>query len=407
VQDSHGETLRIVGTAMDITTSKNLEAQYLRAQRMESIGTLAGGIAHDLNNVLAPIMMSIELLKMREQDARRLSILSTIEGSAQRGADMVRQVLSYAGGVEGQQLQVQTAHLLREIEKIANETFLKNIQVRCGVPSGLWVVKGDPTQLHQVLLNLCVNARDAMPNGGTLTLAVSNIMLDEQYAGMNIEAKPGPHVLIVVGDSGTGMPPEVIERIFEPFFTTKDLGKGTGLGLSTSMAIIKSHGGFVRVESTVGTGTQFHVFLPAQTEPGGSVDVEAAPSDLPRGNGELVLVIDDEAAVRQITQQTLEAFGYLVVLAADGVEAAAIYAVRQHEIAVVITDMMMPLVDGPTTIHVLLRINPQASIIAASGLNTNDMVAKVSNAGVKHFIPKPYSAETLLKTLREVLTTKA
>lgn len=399
VRDSQGLALRIVGTAKDITESKNLEAQYLRVQRMESIGTLAGGIAHDLNNVLTPILMSTGLLKRQEQNPLRLSILTTIEDSAQRGADMVKQVLSFARGVDGQQLQVQTGRLLKEIEKIANETFLKNILVRCDVPPDLWVVRGDPIQLHQVLLNLCVNARDAMPNGGTLTLSASNFMLDEQYAAMNIEASPGPHVRIAVGDNGTGMTPEVMERIFEPFFTTKELGKGTGLGLSTTTAIIKSHGGFMRVESKVGAGTQFQVYLPAQVE--SSVeDFNEAPAPEPPscGHSELVLVVDDEDAVRQVTQQTLESFGYRVVLAADGIEAVSIYAARKQEIAVVITDMMMPVMDGPRMIQVLLRINPQVRIIAASGLH-----ADAASMGVRQFIPKPYTAETLLKTLHQVL----
>jgi len=398
VRDELGRPKSILAINTNVTERKKIEAQYLRAQRMESIGTLAGGIAHDLNNVLAPIMMSIDLLKLQEKDARRLSILTTIEGSAKRGAEMVQQVLSFARGVEGQRLEVQVGHLLREIEKIANETFPKNIQVRCDVPSDLGVVQGDPTQLHQVLLNLCVNARDAMPGGGTLTLAASNLMLDEQYAGMNIEARLGPHVRIVVADNGTGMPPEVLERIFEPFFTTKELGKGTGLGLSTSIAIIKGHGGFVRVESQEGLGAQFHVYLPAQVAAGAEA-VEVAPVQLPCGHGELVLVIDDEAAVRDITRDTLEAFGYRVVLAANGVEATSIYVARQQEIAVVLTDMMMPLMDGPMTIQVLLRLNPQARIIAASGLKDKPL-----NPGVKHFIPKPYTAETLLHALRDVLS---
>jgi len=402
VRDELGSPKSILSINTDVTERKKIEAQYLRAQRMESIGTLAGGIAHDLNNVLAPIMMSIELLKMQEKNPMRLSILTTIEGSAKRGADMVRQVLSFARGVEGQQLEVQVGHLVKEIEKIVQDTFLKNIQVRSNIPTDLWLVQGDPTQLHQVLLNLCVNARDAMPNGGTLTLAASNLMLDEQYAGMNVEAKPGPHVRILVEDTGTGMPPEVVERIFEPFFTTKEIGKGTGLGLSTSIAIIKSHGGFVRVYSEVGMGTRFHVYLPAHTEASAPQGF-AASLELPRGNGEMVLVVDDEAAVREITRQTLETFGYRVLLASDGVEATSIYATRKQEIALVLTDMMMPLMDGPTTIQVLLRLNPDVRIIAASGLNANGMVAKATNAGVKHFIPKPYTAETLLKTLREVL----
>ncbi|WP_395751544.1 PAS domain S-box protein [Prosthecobacter sp.] len=402
VRDSHGNVLRIVGTAEDITESKQVEAQLLRSQRMESIGTLAGGIAHDLNNVLTPIMMSIQLLKLQEKNARRLNILSTIESSARRGADMVQQVLSFARGVEGRQLAVEVGRLLREIEKITNETFLKNIEIRCAFEKDLWVVQGDPTQLHQVLLNLCVNARDAMPGGGILKLSACNVVLDEHCGELSSEARPGPHVLIEVADNGLGMPPDVLERIFEPFFTTKELGKGTGLGLSTTLAIIKGHHGFLRVQSEVGSGTKFQIYLPADKS-GGAPEAAAAETQLPRGNGELVLVVDDEVTVRQIIRQTLEAFGYRVMLAADGVEASTIFTAHQGEIDVVLTDMMMPVMDGLATIQVLMRMNPQVRIIAASGLSVKDMVVKATAAGVKHFIPKPYSAETLLKTVAQVL----
>ena len=402
VRDSHGNVLRIVGTAEDITESKQVEAQLLRSQRMESIGTLAGGIAHDLNNVLTPIMMSIELLKLQETNARRLNIFSTIENSARRGAEMVQQVLSFARGVEGRQLAVEVGRLIKEIEKITNETFLKNIQVSSRIQKDLWGVQGDPTQLHQVLLNLCVNARDAMPNGGTLKLSAVNVVLDENCTELSAEARPGRHVLIEVEDSGTGMPPEVLERIFEPFFTTKELGKGTGLGLSTTLAIIKGHHGFLRVHSEMGNGTKFQLYLPAN-DSAGMQDDGAVETELPRGKGELVLVVDDEITVRQIIRQTLEAFGYRVLLAADGVEASTLFTTHQGEIAAVLTDMMMPVMDGLATIQVLMRMNPQVRIIAASGLSIKDMVAKAMGAGVKHFIPKPYSAETLLKTLAQVL----
>ena len=226
---------------------------------------------------------------------------------------MVKQVLSFARGVEGRQVEVQIGHLLHEIEKIANETFLKSIRVRCNMPAGLWTGVGDPTQLHQVLLNLCVNARDAMPHGGVLSLSARNLQVDDQYAGMNPDAHPGPHVVIDVEDNGSGMPPEVFERIFEPFYTTKELGKGTGLGLSTTLAIIKGHRGFIRVQSDPGIGTKFSVFLPAQTVAGQSLAI--AENELPRGNDELVLVIDDEASVQQITRQTLEIFGYRGLIA--------------------------------------------------------------------------------------------
>ena len=405
LRDAAGQPRSMLVINTDITERKKVEEQLLRAQRMESLGTLAGGIAHDLNNALTPIMMSIELLKLQEQDALRLGVLATIENSARRGADMVRQVLSFSRGVEGQRVEVQAGHLLKGIEKIANETFVKNIRVCSDIPADLWVVLGDPTQIHQMLLNLCVNARDAMPNGGTIKLGASNHLLDEQCAAMIAGAKPGPYLLIELEDTGTGMPPEVIDRIFEPFFTTKELGKGTGLGLSSALAIIKSHQGFIRVSSELDKGSKFQVYLPAQMEQGTS-QPPPIPVEMTRGNGELVLLIDDEDAVRRITGQTLESFGYQVLPAADGVEASTLYATHKDKIAVVLTDMMMPVMDGPATIHVLMRMNPQVRIIAASGLSVKDMVAKATSAGVKHFIPKPYTAETLLRMLHTVLHTQ-
>ncbi len=397
-----GKPVKIVGTAHDITERKSLEQQFLRAQRMESLGTLAGGIAHDLNNVLAPIMMSIDLLKLKERDSMQMNILSTIETSVKRGADLVKQVLYFARGVAGEQLAVQVGHQLHEIEKIAQDTFPKNIRLISAIPADLWTILGDVTQLDQVLLNLCVNARDAMPHGGTLTLTASNMMLDEHYVGMNPEARPGPHVLIQVEDTGTGIPPAVLDRIFEPFFTTKELGKGTGLGLSTTLGIVKNHGGFIRVYSEAGMGSKFCVYLPAQTIPE-TVNEVPAPVELPRGHGELILVVDDEAAVRQITRHTLEAFGYRVLLAADGTEAVALFAARMQEVAAVLTDMMMPVMDGPMTIMVLKRMQPQVRILAASGLGANGMVDKATSSGVQNFLPKPYTAEVMLQALQKTL----
>jgi CheY-like chemotaxis protein len=274
------------------------------------------------------------------------------------------------------------------------------------VPADLWPITGDPTQLHQVLLNLAVNARDAMPHGGTLTLTAANITIDAQYAGTSPEAKAGPHVLLQVTDTGQGMPPEVRERIFEPFFTTKELGKGTGIGLATVHTVVKSHGGFVIVESEVGRGSTFKVFLPA--DPALRVEQPApAPVEIPRGRNELVLVVDDEFAIRDITQQTLEAFGYRVITAGDGAEAVALYARQTPQIAVVLTDMMMPVMDGAATIQVLLRINPAVKVIATGGIDSGDNVATASNAGVKRFLLKPYMAEVLLKLVREVIDTPA
>ena len=402
LHNSAGQPQGILAINTDITEKKQLEQQFLRAQRMDSIGTLAGGIAHDLNNALTPILMSIELLKLQKQDPRGMNMLSTIDNSAKRGAGMVRQLLTFASGLEGKQLAMDVGQLLKEIEKIANETFLKTIQVRSEIPADLWTVQGDPTQLHQVLLNLCVNARDAMPDGGTLKLSAWNLMIDQHYVGLNGEGEPGPYIVIQVKDTGTGMPPEVIERIFEPFFTTKELGKGTGLGLSTSLGIIKSHHGFLHVDSVPGVGTKFLVYLPAQEAAATAVPA-SVENELPRGQGELVLVVDDEADVRQVVQQILEAFGYQALLAADGIEATALYASRKDEIAVVVTDMMMPLMDGPATIQALMNLNPQVRIIAASGLSTSSNAAKAAKEGAKHFISKPYTTATLLQTLHTLL----
>jgi len=388
---------------VDLTERKKLEHQFLRAQRMESIGTLAGGIAHDLNNILAPIMLSIEMLRETATNPQAQSMLETIQVSAKRGADIVRQVLSFARGLEGERVEIQPKHLLQDLESIIKDTFPKDIRLKFFIPNDTWTILGDPTQVHQILLNLSVNARDAMPNGGTLTVGVENCVLDEQYAAMHIQAKPGHYVNISVTDSGTGMLPALLDKIFEPFFTTKDLNKGTGLGLSTVLAIVKSHDGMINVYSEPGKGTTFKVYLPAMEIPSEEREAQPEQISLPRGNGETVLVIDDEASILVITKQTLQAFGYRVLTASDGAEAVAVYAEHKNDIAVVLTDMAMPIMDGPATIRALSRINPAIKIVAASGLNSNGGVAKVSGASIKYFLMKPYTAATLLKTLRAIL----
>jgi len=263
IRDNEGLAKSVLAINTDITEKKMIEAQFMRAQRMESIGTLAGGIAHDLNNILAPIMMSIELLKETSTDPMSANILKTIEVSAKRGADIVRQVLSFARGLEGERIEVQLKHLLNEVQSIIKDTFPKDIRLEFSIPNDIWTILGDPTQVHQILLNLCVNARDAMPNGGSLSVNVENCVLDEHYAAMNLQAKAGRYVQISVADTGTGIPPTLLEKIFEPFFTTKPINKGTGLGLSTVMAIVKSHGGLINVYSEPNKGTTFKVYLPA------------------------------------------------------------------------------------------------------------------------------------------------
>jgi len=397
IRDGSGTVIGASKVARDISDRKRLERQFLRAQRLESIGTLAGGIAHDLNNVLSPIMLSVELLRMNYPDASSQELLDAIDRSALHVADLVRQALSFARGVEGNRLEVRINHLVRDVERTARDTFLKHIDVRTSVPADLWRVVGDPTQLQQVLVNLCVNARDAMPTGGRLIITGENVTLDANDEALHVEAKAGPYVLVRVEDCGIGIAPEDLERIFDPFFTTKEVGKGTGLGLSTSLAIVESHGGFVRVYSEPGNGSKFNVYLPAHT--GFSDDEQDRAVELPRGHGELVLVVDDEPSIRQITQKTLEAFGYRVLVATDGADAVAIYARRTDEIAVVLTDMMMPVMDGAATIRVLRKLNPAVRVIAASGLVNNGHGA-VAGLEIRHFLPKPYAADALLTVLK-------
>jgi PAS domain S-box-containing protein len=404
IRDDQGNPKSVLAINTDITEKKAIEAQFLRAQRMESIGTLAGGIAHDLNNILAPIMMSIDILKLTATDPQAKSILDTIEASSKRGSDIVRQVLSFARGLESQRVEIQPAHLLRELECIIKNTFPKNIRLRFTIPNNIWMILGDPTQVHQILLNLCVNARDAMPKGGNLTIEVGNGGLDAQHAALPAGAKAGRYVYIRVTDSGTGIPQAILDKIFEPFFTTKEVNEGTGLGLSTVMGIVKSHEGVIDVSTDPGRGTTFTVYLPAMEISGESPRPPARTISAPAGKGETVLVVDDEASILTIASQSLEAFGYRVFTATNGAEAMTVYAKHQDEIAVVLTDMSMPIMDGAVLIRALAKINPAVKIIAASGLNANDDLAKMSGASVKHFLKKPYTAEALLEALRKVLT---
>jgi nitrogen-specific signal transduction histidine kinase/ActR/RegA family two-component response regulator len=386
----------------DITQRKELERQFLRSQRLESIGTLAGGIAHDLNNMLAPIVMSLDLLKPRLTDEDGREILETISSSAQRSAELVRQVLWFARGVHGERVPVPLAQLVGELERFISDTFPRNILHRMELSADLPEVNGDATQLHQVLLNLCLNARDAMPAGGTLTLRAERVTVDAPYAAMNPGAVPGEYVALRVEDNGTGIPRETLDRIFEPFFTTKEVGKGTGLGLSTTLGIVKSHGGFVQVDSKPGRGSVFTVNLPAH--PVGGQTAGEVPAPVPtHGRGELVLLVDDEESILRISRQALEAFGYRVLTAANGTEALAEFVTHQDEIAVVVTDMMMPEMDGTAVVRALKRMAPKVPVIRSSGLGSSPGGLSMAEDGLGPFLPKPYTAERLLRVLDEVL----
>lgn len=398
-RDEAGNPQRMIGIHMDITEKKQLEEKFLRAQRLESLGTLASGIAHDLNNVLTPILVVVQLLPLKIPDLSDSTrqMLKTLEASAQRGAELIKQILSFARGVEGKRVSLQVNHLLKEIEKLIQQTLPRSIAIQTNIPSDLWMVSGDATQLHQVLMNLCVNARDAMLHGGTLEIAAENLMVDESLTRQQVEAIAGPYVVITITDTGMGMAPEIQQRIFDPFFTTKEIGKGTGLGLSAVLGIVKSHGGFVDVQSQVGQGSQFKVFLPASHS-----TILQSEDDLEPllGHQELILVVDDEAAICEITKTTLESYNYRVLTARDGMEAIALFAEYKEEIHAVVMDIMMPAMDGLVAIPLLRRINPTVSFIAMSGLNSKEMVAQVERLGFQAFLSKPFTSRELLQELQ-------
>lgn len=404
VRDAEGAPTGVLSINTDVTERRDLERRYLRAQRMEGIGTLAGGIAHDLNNVLAPILMAIEVLKAREPDGRSQAVLSTIETSARRGADMVRQILSFARGVEGERGVLDVRHVLRDLRGFLGDTLPPDVKVSVELPPGLPTILGDATQIHQVLLNLCVNARDAMPQGGRITLGAEEASVGEKEASAIPDATPGRFVCLTVTDTGVGIPEEERDRIFEPFFTTKAPGKGTGLGLATVATIVRAHGGFLTVDSAPGRGATFRVYFPALTSPADVDPVRA--TELRHGNGETVLVVDDEAAVREVTRDTLETFGYRVLLAADGTEALRVHERHGADIAAVITDKVMPGMDGLALIDELRRRDPVLPVILASAsADVGPDDPRV--AGLHAFLGKPYTAPTLLATLANLPSRRA
>ncbi len=400
--DTKGKPTSVLITCNDITEKKHLQDQYLHAQRLESVGTLASGVAHDLNNILSPIIMGVEMLAMNPVDEETRSLLTTIRDSAHRGRDTIKQLLTFARGTESQKGPVQPRHLLKEIARLLQQTFPKNIQIYTDYAGQPATLLADPSQVHQVLMNLCVNARDAMPDGGVLFLTLENQTLDTSMAKIHPKAQPIPYVVFKVSDSGAGIPPEVADRIFDPFFTTKPQGKGTGLGLATALGIVEEHGGFITVDSQEGRGATFQVYLPAttgqDTEP---VRTETGP--VPPGHGELVLVVDDEEAILRMAEGVLRRGGYTTLTANSASEAMHLYEKHHDRIQVILTDIMMPFGDGRQLIAMLFEQDSHLPIVAMSGLATREFQQETLRRGARAFVAKPFNAEQLLATLAEVL----
>jgi two-component system cell cycle sensor histidine kinase/response regulator CckA len=400
IADDQGEPKGCLTIVIDISERKTLEEQFLRSQRLEAIGTLAGGVAHDLNNTLAPIMMGVEML--RDQLPGEEQVFNMILDSAKRGADMVRLLLTYAKGSEGERAAIPPERLIKEIVHLMKGSFPKSIKIASRCDREIPSVLGDATQLHQVLLNLCVNARDAMPNGGTLTLEAECGNVEPTSAGAPLDLPPGRYVLLRVRDTGTGIAPEIMDRIMDPFFTTKGPEKGTGLGLSTVVGIVKGHSGYLHVQSKIGFGSTFTVFLPvapavAETPAAGKVDSEL------RGNGEAILFIDDEPAVRDVARAVMRRLNYKPLTATDGSDGLIQALLNRSELAAVITDVHMPHMDGIAFVRAFRKMMPGTPVMLASGRLEDGEREEFAANGVVHQLDKPFSAPQLAHALKALL----
>jgi PAS domain S-box-containing protein len=406
VHSPDSATRILEGFILDITERKLLESQVIQNQRLESIGTLAGGIAHDLNNILAPVMMAGDLLEEKVLDTEGRQLLGVVKDNAKRGAELVRQILLFARGMEGPRVAVDPLSLLGEIRTFLEGTFPKSVRIDVAIAEGTPAILGDPAQLHQLLLNLCVNARDAMPSGGRLSISARADTVSPNAPRPHPDAVPGFFVRLDLADTGTGIPDILKGQVFDPFFTTKAVGRGSGLGLSTARSIAKAHAGFITFVSREGAGTTFSVFLPA-TEAAAERPAAAearAPELAPRGHGERILVVDDEDSVRQIMTSSLEHFGFLVTKAKGGAEALEIARNSPGSFSLAIVDIQMPGLDGIQTIAALRRLAPELPVIASSGYASVENRGDAAENGVRYFLEKPFTVEKLVRMAHAAMT---
>jgi PAS domain S-box-containing protein len=405
LKDGRGRPQSILVINEDTAQSRTFDEQRLRAQRQECIGTLAGGIAHDLNNILQPLSIAVDLFRNRLPDSDSQDLLGMVDSNLRRATELVRQILSFTSGERGERRAVEVASLFSEVASFVRQTFPKTIMLELSVAEGLHPILADSTQMEQVLLNLCVNARDAMADGGRLQLEALNYAVDEGLAARQPQAKPGNYVRLSVKDSGQGIPRKLRKKIFEPFFTTKGPDKGTGLGLATALGIIRSHSGFLTLETEEGCGTSFHIFIPVADQapalaPKASV---TAPEGRLEGGGESILLVDDEVTVLKVMQRSLEKSGYRVLTAEDGEKGFEVYTKHEREINLVITDMAMPGMDGPGLIAALKKLNPEIPVICTSGLNNSIGNDALIEMGVQRILYKPCNSQTILQAIKDAL----
>ena len=386
----------------------DLDSHALLAQRMECIGTLADGVAHDLNNILTPMLLAIPMLRWESPPPEYEAALQMIENGAKRGSEIVRQLQSFRKSEPGTRSAIQCRHLLNDVAKILEETFPKDVVLTHSAPTDLWVVQGDPMQVQQVLMNLCLNARDAMPAGGEVRLTADNVTVEPREAALFPGAKPGPHVRLQVRDTGQGIPSDKLGSIFDPFFTTRT--EHAGLGLTVTLGIVKSHGGFIKVQSEIGVGTLFEVYLPVAVEPLPAARKEPDKNSAPQGHGEVILIVEDEEDIRVLTEKILKKLGYEVLSAANGVEALAIFEKRRDDIKVVLTDLVMPKMDGVALVRHLREHGSDVRIIVLTGamksVRPDSGMNSLSGMQVSFFLTKPFTVNQVLIALHTAINTE-
>jgi two-component system cell cycle sensor histidine kinase/response regulator CckA len=391
-----------VAVKRDVTREALLERQLLQAQKMEAVGTLAGGIAHDFNNLLQVVLGYSELILMGEGlDTRLKDDLNRINQAARNGADLVHRLLTFSRKTEIKPRPLNLNHQIDQVRKLLYRTVSKMIEIELVLDSHLAAINADPTQVEQILMNLAVNARDAMPDGGKLVIETENVVLDEDYCKTHLETAPGHYVLLTVSDSGQGMDRETLEHIFEPFYTTKRPGEGTGLGLAMVYGIVKQHQGYVTCYSEPGRGTTFKIYFPALVS--GSQSEEALVKPVPRGGSETILLVDDEALIRDLGGRILTRAGYRVLTAVNGRDALEVYTTGRQDISLVILDLIMPEMGGKQCLEEILKIDTQERVLIASGYSVTGSSNEALAVGAKGFVNKPYDMRELLTTVREVL----
>ena len=396
-----GSPVRLLGTVVDNTERHTLDERVRRTERLESIGSLAGGIAHDLNNALVPLLAGVSFLR-EYVPAEDEELVKAMETSSRRAASMVQQLLVFAKGAEGRKTPVRPASLVEEMESFVRSTFPPAVRFRGTCHCKSAVVTGDPTQLHQVLLNLCVNARDAMPHGGELGLEARQVEVAAALASEHEGARVGPHVLFVVSDTGTGIPEAIRERIFDPFFTTKGPEKGTGLGLSTVLGIVRGHGGFIELQTEEGEGTRFLVYLPISGSEATAQTQAAEPPQLPSGDGRRLLVVDDEQNVHTLIARIFAGSGFEVIPAGDGAEALARLDEPGAPFDLMLLDMTMPVLGGREVLQRLRERGTRPPTIAMSGNFERQDLAWLRELGVAT-LPKPFHRDELVRQVRAAL----